>query len=179
MSRVTFFKRAVGATAFFGFAMVIIFMAVLPLDHLPGALPGPDLLLAAAIVWVIRRPDLAPLPIITVAFLMADILWMRPIGLTTAAVVVGTEYLRRNGAMTIEVPFIYEWTVAASVIAAITIGSAAVLSITGAHSPGVGALLIKLIGTIAIYPVMVAVARFGFGIQKPGRRQGFGYEAPA
>ena len=177
MAKVTPYSRFVAAFAFFGFAMFLVFLAILPLDYVPGRLPGPDLVLASTMVWVIRRPDLIPVGVVAAIFLLADFLWMRPPGLMAAAAVLGTEYLRRNETLTTEVPFLFEWTVAAALMASIVIGQATVLSILGSPTPGIGPLLVKLIWTIAVYPIMVAVARFGFGIQRRGRVQGYGYGA--
>jgi len=147
-------------------AVVLIFLAILPLDRSPGALPGPDLLLAVTYVWVIRRPDLAPVWLITAVFLLADAMLTRPPGLWTAGVVLTTEYLRSRSFLTTEVSFAMEWAVAASMIASVMVGTSTVSAVLGPLAPGLGALLVKLVGTVLIYPVVVAVARFVFGMRR-------------
>ena len=179
MAKSTPLRQATATAGFIAFAVALILLAILPLDRVPGALPGPDLLLAATLVWVIRRPDVVPLGVVVVVFLLADFLWMRPPGLMTAAVVLGTEFLRSRSVLTTEVSFAAEWSVAAAIAAAIVIGGSAVLVLFGVAAPGLGMLLLKLLGTIAAYPVIVVIARFGFGVRRKGvpARLGFGGRA--
>ncbi len=179
MARTTPLRHAAGTGGFIAFAVALILLAILPLDRTPGALPGPDLLLAATLVWVIRRPDLVPLGAVVLVFLLADFMWMRPPGLMTAAVVLGTEFLRSRAVLTTEVSFAAEWSVAAAIAAAIVIGASAVQVLLGVAAPGLGMLLLKLLGTIAAYPVIVAIARFGFGVRRKGvpGQLGFGGRA--
>lgn len=153
--------------AYAGLSVGLIFLAILPLDHVPGALPGPDVLLAVTYLWVIRRPDLAPVWLVAAIFLLADLMLTRPPGLGAAAVVMTTEYLRRRTSLTTEVSFIMEWAVAGSMMAIVMIGTSAVLVVVGSTAPSVGLLLVKLLETVLIYPGVVVVSRFIFGIKKP------------
>src|SRR6056297_633829 len=79
---------------FLAIAAVLFFVQLLPLDLQPGRFPGPDVLLLLAIAWVLRRPDFVPVLLVAAVFLLADILFMRPLGLWTALVVLGMEFLR-------------------------------------------------------------------------------------
>jgi rod shape-determining protein MreD len=131
MARGTPLGNAAASASFVALCLGLVLLAVLPLDRLPGTLPGPDLLLATTLVWVIRRPDAVPVSVITIVFLLADIFWMRPPGLMTAAVVLGTEFLRRRSELTTEVSFVAEWGVASAIAASIVIGQSAVLVLFG------------------------------------------------
>jgi len=160
-------RLGLGMAAYAGLCVGLIFLAILPLDRLPGALPGPDVMLAVTYLWVIRRPELAPVWLVAGLFLLADFLQTRPPGLGAAAVVLTTEYLRRRSGLTTEVSFLMEWAVAASMMASVLIGTAAVLVILGSPAPGIGLLLVKLLETVLIYPLVAGVARLVFGIRKP------------
>ena len=93
-----------------------------------------------------------------------------------AVAVVGVaEYLRSRPDLTIEVPFAFEWAVAAAMMAAILVGTAAVLTLFGAPAPGLGPLLVKLLGSVAVYPIFVFLGRVFFGAQRSTRSEYFGF----
>ena len=167
MDRSTTFSVTVGSLAFVVFALLLMFLAILPLSNLPGRIPGPDLVLAASLVWIIRRPETVPPLVIAAVILVQDLLTLRAPGLTAAAVLMVSEYLKARRLLTTEVPFIFEWTVAASMMACIMIGVSAVLAIFSAPGPELLPLLVQLFFTILFYPVMVGVARLIFGIGRP------------
>ena len=62
------------------FAWPWIFL-LLPLQTTPRSLAGPDLLLAFAVAWCLRRPEFVPPLALALAFLLADLLLQRPPGL--------------------------------------------------------------------------------------------------
>lgn len=160
-------RQAAGPAAYAALSVVLMFIAILPLDHVPGSLPGPDMLLAVTCLWVIRKPEHAPVWLVAAVFLLADLLLTRPPGLGAAAVVLVTEYLRRRSSLTTEVSFMMEWAVAGSMMAIVMVGTATVLVILGSPAPGIGLLLVRLLGTVLIYPLVAGVARLIFGIRKP------------
>jgi len=167
-------RRALGMGTYAGLCLMVIFLAILPLDHLPDALPGPDVLLAMTYLWVIRRPDLAPVWLVAAIFLLADLLLTRPPGLTTAPVVLTTEYLRRRASLTKEVSFVMEWSVAASMMASVLIGTAAMMVVMATPAPGVGSLLVRLLGTIAVYPLLAGLGLVFLGLRRAGGSYGYG-----
>ncbi|MFC6585378.1 hypothetical protein [Sulfitobacter aestuariivivens] len=64
--------------AFFVLALVILFFHLLPLETTPRRWAGPDVLLAFACAWCLRRPEYVPSVILALAFLLADLLLQRP-----------------------------------------------------------------------------------------------------
>ena len=175
MASASAFGRMAPIAAYVMLSLAVVLLAILPLDRLPGALPGPDLLLAITVVWVVRKPDAAPVLAIAGVFLLADLFWMRPPGLMAAAVVVGTEFLRRQSDLTTEVSFVAEWSVVAAIVSAIMIGQASVLVLLGVTVPTLGTLLIKLVGTILAYPVVAGLARPIFGVRRKGAQAELGF----
>ena len=75
---------------------VIITFKLLPLGLNDQGLPGPDLLLALTLAWVLRQPAVVPIGSILVEFLLADFLFQRPPGLWTILVILTSESLRRR-----------------------------------------------------------------------------------
>ena len=140
-----------------------LFMRLLPLNTTPQALPGPDLMLCLTLAWVLRRPDLLPALLIAAVFLLEDILLMRPPGLWAVIVLAGTEFLRARQPQMRDQSFLAEWTVVALVITAMFLLERAVLTVTLVPMPDLGPALIKMLGTLLIYPVVVAVLHLALG----------------
>lgn len=146
---------------------VIAFAHLLPLHPGAGGIPGPDLLLLVAMAWVLRRPDYIPAVLVAVVMLMADFLFMRPPGLWAALTVLGVEFLRQREQMTREMSFLVEWATVAAVVAVLFFANAIVLAVFLVDQPALGLTLIRLIATILLYPIVVALAARAFGLRKP------------
>ena len=158
-------------------AASIVFVQLLPLHPGPGRMPGPDVLLLVAIAWVLRRPDVVPVPLIAAVFLMADILFMRPPGLWTALVVLGLEFLRSRSGAARDWSLLIEWLVVAATVAIMFVANALVLFVFMVDQPGLGLTLIQLLGTILVYPIVVALAARAFGLRRPIAGDGDGIGA--
>ena len=87
------FQRWLHWALFLGLATFITFLGLLPLDLTVRPIPGPDFLLLLCLVWVLRRPDFAPVGLIAAIMLTADFLFMRAPGIWTLIVVLATEFL--------------------------------------------------------------------------------------
>lgn len=168
-----------GTVVFIGVGIALIFAAILPLGSGFASWPGPDLLLAVAFAWIIRKPDIVPVWSIAGVFLLADFVLLRAPGLMAAGMVLASEYIKSREDLTLEVPFALEWTVAASMIASVMVGSSAILVVFGAPAPSLGPMLIKLILTILVYPLVVLVSRLVFGITRPGKTDEIGFGSKA
>ncbi len=163
---------------FLGLAFIVIFARLLPLDSGPGQLPGPDLLVCLAFAWVLRRPDYVPVTMIAAVILTTDILFMRPLGLWTACVVLGSEFLRAREPFSRDLPFMLEWMVVGTVIAAMTLGYVLTLAIFAVDQPALGLTLIQMIATIVAYPFVVLFSARLLGLRKipPGAVDQLGHK---
>lgn len=159
-------RRNLWRLAFVGLAALIAFGRLLPFTGGQGSLPGPDLLLALAAAWVLRRPDYAPVALIAAVMLVADFLFMRPPGLWAAVVVLGTEVLRTREAGWRDLPFLVEWALVSMVFTAMWVANAAILAIFLVEQPPLGLTLLQLILTMLAYPVAVALTVFVFGLRR-------------
>lgn len=164
-------------TVYVGLSAAAMFVQLLPLEIGPGRIPGPDILLLLALSWIILRPDYVPVAMIATVFFLADILFMRPLGLWTALVVVGTEFLRLRSVTLRDTPFALEWLLVAGVITAIFVVNWLVLTLFAVVDPGLGLTLIRLIATILAYPLVVILAGRAVGVRKivPGEVDRLGH----
>jgi len=147
---------------------VIILGRLLPLGLGESGLPGPDLLVAITFAWLLRQPAVVPIASIIVVFLLADFLFQRPPGLWTALVVVASESLRRRRLQMTEFPFLVEWGAIAGAVAGMVLAERAILWLLFTDPPSLGLNLTQGIVTVAIYPMVVAVSKFLFGLRKLG-----------
>lgn len=162
---------------FLALATLVIFAKLLPLNPGPGKFPGPDLLVLMACAWVVRRPDYLPVVLVVLVFLMADFLFMRPLGLWTALAIMGLEALRRRSVVLRDVGFLTEWLTVSVVITGMFLANALVLTVFLVDQPGLGLTLIRLISTLLVYPVVVVLAARAVGLRKiaPGEVDRLGH----
>jgi rod shape-determining protein MreD len=152
---------------FVGLALLILFFHLLPLDTLPRRWAPPDLLIAFAFAWVLRRPDYLPALSLALVMLMADLMLQRPPGLLALLVVLGAEYLKNQIAGLREASFLGEWAAVAIVLVGITVLNRVILMIVVVQPAPLGLSLIQMVLTIAVYPVVVAITQTLFGVRKP------------
>lgn len=157
------FNRAV----FVALAFVIIVVQLVPLDMRPVIWASPDILLAATLAWVARRPDYLPVAVIAAVFLLTDLLFQRPPGLWAALVVLLTEAVRKRARGIRNMPLLLEWGTIAFGIVAITLINRLVLAVVMTAQPPLGLTLIQMIATILSYPLVVLVAYAIFGVSRP------------
>ena len=154
------------------FAVGILYWQLMPLNTVPSTFAGPDLLLVLMMVWVLRRPDYAPVYLIAGLMLLADFLLSRPPGLMAALTVIVTENLRRRSMTGVEMQFSVEWLTAATGLAAIVIGNRVLLSIFLLDQSSLGLTLIQLISSFFVYPVVAGVFGLLMGIRQTRFREG-------
>ena len=147
-------------------AFVFIVIDLVPRDMRPPVWAAPDLLLAVTLAWVARKPSYLPVLTIAIFFLMTDFLFMRPPGLWAALVVILTEVIRRQNRDFRDMPFLVEWGTIAVGICAITIVNRLVIAVVMLPQAPLGLTLLEMIATIAVYPVVLVVAHFVFGVTR-------------
>ena len=152
---------------FVALALTSLFLRLLPLPHDPGALPGPDMMLCLILAWVVRRPDYLPMPLILIAVLVEDLVLMRPPGLWTAVTVLATEFLRSRTILTREISFAVEWMLVAGVMLSMMLANRLVLALAFSAQVPLGAALVQILWSIALYPLIVGLSRLAFDLRKP------------
>lgn len=153
---------------FVGVALALIFLRLLPMGSAAGSLPGPDILLCLILAWVQRRPDYLPALLIAAIVLLEDLLLMRPPGLWTALVVLGTEILRSRIALTRELSFAVEWLFMAVLMMALFLGYRMAFAITFLPQTSFGYAMTQVVASILVYPGVVWLSHLTLGVHKPG-----------
>ena len=152
---------------FLALAAFLLFIRLLPLGNAPGTLPGPDLLLCLILAWVIRRPDFLPMPLILTVILIEDLVLMRPPGLWTAIVVLGTEFLRSRAALTRELNLLVEWMLISGVMLGMMLAYRLVLGVAFVPQPAFGFAAVQVLWSMALYPLVVALSQLTLDLRKP------------
>ena len=151
---------------FVALALLFLFIKLLPLGSLAGAFPGPDLLLALMIAWVMRRPDVLPIWLILAVVLTEDLLLMRPPGLWTAIVVLATEFLRSRIALTRELSLPVEWLLASGLMIAMLMLNRLAFTVSLLPQAPFGFAVTQVVWTIIAYPLLVFLSRLWLDIRK-------------
>ncbi|RKF14080.1 rod shape-determining protein MreD [Roseovarius spongiae] len=151
---------------FVALCCVVIFWRLLPLDTMPRGWAGPDLILALACAWVLRRPEYAPALLIAAVVLMADLLFQRPPGLWAALALIGTETLKSRAPGLRDLGFGPEWLTVATVLVAMTLGERLILAVLMVPQAPLGLSLMKALFTILAYPLAVLASALLFGVRK-------------
>lgn len=146
----------------------VITINMLPLSSDIVGVPGPDLLLALTLAWLLRQPAIVPVGSILLVFLLADFLFLRPPGLWTLLVLVTSESLRRWRLTMTEFTFFLEWSAFAGAVLGLILLERLVLWLLMVDPAPLGLSLAHAIVTAAIYPVVVAISKFLFGVRKIG-----------
>jgi rod shape-determining protein MreD len=128
-------------------------------------------MLCLVLVWVSRKREFVPLGLIVFVFLITDFLLMRPPGLWTALVVLGSEFMRTRTGRGVEMPFLLEWALASVTIATIIVIHRLVLLISAVPVPPLGTDLVFMTVTILAYPFVLAFSHYVFGVRRAAVRE--------
>jgi rod shape-determining protein MreD len=152
--------------AFLLLVVVILFFRLLPLGTAPKSWAGPDLLLAFACAWSLRRPEYVPPVSLAVAFLLADFLLQRPPGLWALLALLGCENLKGRVRSLRDSGFASELVAVALVITVITLAERLVMAVVMLEPPQFSLSLSELVLTLLFYPLIVGITHWLMGVRK-------------
>lgn len=140
---------------------------------------GPDLLIAFAFAWSLRRPEYVPILMLAALFLLSDLLLQRPPGLWALLALLACENLRGRSRSLRDSTFGAEWIAISLLLVGILLVNRIVLSVLMVAPPQLGLSLIELGMTILVYPVVVFVTRTVMGVRRaaPGELDSLGGRA--
>ncbi|WP_417727168.1 rod shape-determining protein MreD [Roseovarius sp.] len=151
---------------YLGLCVSLLFLHLLPLEHLPPKWAGPDLVMALTFGWAVRRPDYVPVLLVGFVALGLDLMLQRPPGLWAALMVIGTQTLRSRAPSLRDLTFAAEWASVASTMILITVANRVVLAILMVDQAPLGLSLMQLLSTLVAYPAVAAVSHALFGVRK-------------
>ena len=152
--------------AFVVLALAILIYQLLPLDTTPATWAGPDLVLAFACAWCLRRPEYVPALLLALVFLTADLLLQRPPGLWALLALVGCENLKARGRNLRDAGFGAEWIAVGAIIIGIVLANRIILAVVLVYVPPLQLTLFELAATLLIYPLIVGITHFLMGVRK-------------
>jgi len=151
---------------FVALVLVILFFHLLPLETTPRNWAGPDLILAFACAWGLRRPEYVPALFLAGVFLLADLLLHRPPGLWAVLALIGVENLKSRGRNLRDASFAAEWVSVAIVVSLVIFGNRFLLGLALLPTPTMTLNLTELAMTLLIYPLIVLVTHGIMGVRK-------------
>ncbi|NVO22491.1 rod shape-determining protein MreD [Donghicola sp. C2-DW-16] len=159
-------------------AAALTFCRLLPLDSLPTAWAGPDLLICVTMAWMLRRPDSVPMVLIAMVALMGDLLFQRPPGLWAAITVGLSDFLRRREEGLRDAPFPLEWGVVGLAFVMSKLLYRIVQTLFVVPNEPLGLTLTQIVVTIAAYPLVVLALNTLFGLRRaaPGEVDSLGHK---
>ena len=162
--------------SYLAIGLVVLMLQLLPLQTAPRGWAGPDLLLALTMVWVARRPDLAPIWAVVLLFLLADFLLQRPPGLWALCAFVATEALRARADDMRDMIFAAEWAIVGVIMTIMTLALMALWSLLVPFAISNSLLLLQLALTILSYPLLAGLSASVLGVTKaaPGQTDNLG-----
>lgn len=166
-----------GGLGFVALSVLLVVVKLLPLGIGAEGWPAPDLLMCLLVAWMIRRPDLLPMPLVAAVFLWADLMLMRPPGLWAALAVLAGEWLRRRQRGLRAAPLMAEPGLLAGLMVAMVLAHWAVLAVLFVDQPRLGWQLLQVPVTVLAYPVVAGVLHAGFGLRRRPVIEGFGRRA--
>ena len=146
-------------------SLVLIFLRLLPLNHLTTDWPVPDLILCVMLAWCLRFPASAPIILLGFLFLIQDVLFQRPIGLFAASAFLLCEWCKRQSIQAVEFPFSLEWLTATVAMLMIFFLTRLVAMLSLISNPPLHLGLREILVTIITYPFIVILLRFGIGLK--------------
>ncbi|MGJ8546432.1 MAG: rod shape-determining protein MreD [Sulfitobacter sp.] len=160
-------------------ALLILFFQLLPLDTAPRRWAGPDLLLAFAVAWCLRRPEFVPALVLAGIFLLADLLLQRPPGLWAVLALVMCERLKHRGRGLRDATFPAEWLAVALNLAGLTVAYHLLHMLFFLPVPPLRLNISMLLATLVCYPIVVAITHGLMHVRKvaPGDLDAYGQRA--
>ena len=155
-----------GTLVFLIAVWALLFLRLLPLTQGFMGWPGPDMGLALILAWVLRRPDQLSAPVIVLAVLVEDLMLMRPLGLWTAIVLIGSEAARSREARWRDQPFMVEWVGIGVLIGLMMLGYRITLALFMLPVAALGQVILQYLATVAAYPVVIFLARWLIGLRR-------------
>ncbi len=152
--------------AYLGFAALILFAHLLPLETTPQRFAGPDILVALTFAWALRRPQYVPMLLVALVLFLADLLLQRPPGLWAALILLSTEWLKSRDRSLRENTFVAEWVTVGSTLFLATLLYRLILGLL-IVSPGALSLSFMQYGmTMLAYPLIAGASYLAFGTQR-------------
>jgi len=152
--------------AFAALVLLLLFFHLLPLQTATGGLIWPDLILAFAFAWSVRRPEFVPATLLALCFLIADLLLQRPPGLWALLALIACEHLKGQARGLRDATFASEMVSVAAWIVGVGAAYSLALALLIIDRPPLIPVIIQIVVTLLAYPIVVAITHAFMGVRK-------------
>ena len=142
--------------------LLIIFIELLPVSLLPQSTSAPNIMVIAALVLVMRKPQYLPFWLVGLTFLFSDFLLSKPLGMETFLILLSTQFVRRNHHWFHEMNFVLEWAIIALVLLTMVLVRELMFILTLSEGSSFFSWLRDLTLTILTYPLIVGCVNILF-----------------
>jgi rod shape-determining protein MreD len=149
-------------------AFAVVFLHLLPFGLGKTHIPGPDILTLLAFAWVVRRPDYVPALLVALVTLFTDVIFVRPLGLWAALVLIGLEFLRTRESLSRDQPFLVEWFMVGATFCLITMANSLILAVFLVPQPPLKLAALQMVISVGCYPAIALATRYLFGVRRLG-----------
>lgn len=157
-------SRLASATLMVVLGMIGIFIEAAPLGLSADAYPSPDLLFCVVAYWSTRRPEAAPLILVTALGLVRDLITDAPVGAGMLTLVLASEFLKSVGRGLARRSFTTEFLLMGLVLGAVILAQWMIVILLLAHPPYLIDLGNQWLLTMALYPIFAVILRWLFRI---------------
>lgn len=147
-------------------ALVVLFVALLPLDLTPRHMAGPDVLVALTFAWASRRPEQVPMISVAGVMLLADFLLQRPPGLWAGLILIATEWLKSQERRLRDSTFADEMLTVAVTLLIVTLLYRAILSAVIVSPGALSLTAMQFAATLLAYPILTGILYVVFGLRR-------------
>ncbi len=147
-------------------AGLVVFLRVLPTGGSTGAWPPPDFIVLAGFAWVAKRPDFVPVLLFAALLLVAELVFLRPPGVSSALAVIGLEAMRARANLLRERGFLAEWMSVAIILALMLVAERILLTMFFVDQPQFGLVAIGFIINVIAYPAVAALSVWGLRVRR-------------
>lgn len=144
----------------------ILFFQLLPLYTAPRGWTGPDLVVAFAFAWAVRRPEFLPPLMLAGLFLLCDLLLQRPPGLWAALMLFACERLKNQARTLRDAGFATELLTVSLTIIGVALGNVVLLALFLVDTPALSLVAIQTVATLLAYPVTAIFSQMVLGVQR-------------
>ena len=149
-------------------AAAFLLLTIQMMPHVPivGPLYEPDLIFCLMAAWLLRHPEYLSAVVIVVSVLVSELLFLQPLGLWAALMLLASEFFRSTADRVRFLPFGYEWLIVMTAYAAAAIAYSFLLALTLVPGPDAKTVALQLFATAVAYPLVVATTNLLFRIRK-------------
>ena len=151
---------------FCGLVALILFFQLLPLVTQPRAWTGPDLVMAFAFAWAVRRPDYLPPAMLAGLFLLCDLLLQRPPGLWAALMLLACESLKTQVRTLRDSGVVSEILSVSLMIIGVSLAYRLILTVLLIDVPPLSLSAVQTGATLLAYPFTVLMSQTILGVRR-------------